>query len=586
MAPIYRDTADKHTRYQAIKAALWSERQTGFDAHWQDLGNFLMPRRTRFFAGDRNKGDKRNQHIINSTGRFAARTLASGLHAGLTSPARPWMKLTTHDQKLADSPAVKRWLHTVTQRMLTLFATTNLYNVLPLVYMDMGVFATGAMAIVDDTRDLFRCYSYPLGSYALGLDARGLVTTFVREYELTVRQIVTQFGRQPNNDIDWSTISQSVKDLWTKSDYETPIRLTWIVTPNEDATPRRLEAKYLPWASCHYEEGAPEQKFLRESGFKTFPIMAPRWDITGEDTYGIDCPGMTALGDIRQLQIMERDKGRAIKKQIDPPMTGPTSLRTQKTSLLPGDITYVDVRDGMQGLRAVHDVNINLRDFLQSQGQVEYRIQRAFYEDLFLMLQRSDDSRGAQPLTAREVDERHEEKYLALGPVVERTGDELLDPIVDRVFAMAEKAGLFPPAPPELLGLNLKVEYISILSQAQKLLGVVGQDRMLQSVVTIAQTWPGARHKIDENMAVDLYGEMLGVDPRIIRSTEDALQLQKEEADAAQQSAQSDQTLKIAQAAKAASQSPLTGDSALAAIAQQSGQGAAPAGGVADQQVH
>lgn len=585
MAPIYRDAADKHTRYQAIKSALWTERQSGFDAHWRDLGDFLMPRRTRFFTSDRNRGDKRNQHIINSTGRFAARTLASGLHAGLTSPARPWMKLSTHNLELAEQPAVKKWLHTVTARMLTLFATTNLYNVLPLVYMDMGVFATGAMAIVDDTRDLFRCYSYPIGSYALGQDARGLVTTFVREYELTVRQLVTTFGRQPNNDIDWSPISQSVKDLWEKGNYETPIRLTWIVTPNEDATPRRLEAKYLPWASCHYEEGHPEQKFLRESGFKTFPIMAPRWDITGEDTYGTDCPGMTALGDVRQLQIMERDKGRAIKKQIDPPLQGPTTLRTQKTSLLPGDITYVDVRDGMQGLRAVHEVNINLRDFLQSQGQVEYRIQRAFYEDLFLMLQRSDDSRGAQPLTAREVDERHEEKYLALGPVVERTGDELLDPIVDRVYQMAEANGLLPPAPPVLGGVNLKVEYISILSQAQKLLGVVGQDRMLQSVVTIAQTWPGARHKIDENKAVDLYAEMLGVDPALIRTTEDALQLQKQEADAATQSAQADQTLKVAQAAKAASQSPLTGDSALAAIAQQSGQqGGVPAGGVAPQQ--
>src|SRR5579862_83172 len=582
----YTDPAEKFRRYETLRASLWSERQSGFDAHWRDLGDFLMPRRTRFWTSDRNRGDKRNQHIINSTGRFAARTLASGLHAGLTSPSRPWMKLTTHHASLAEKADVKAWLYLVSQRMLTMFETTNLYNVLPLVYMDMGCFATGVMSILDDTRDLFRCYSYPLGSYALGQDERGLVTTFVRDYELTVRQIVKSFGVQENGrDIDWSPISLSVKNQWDRGDYEQPVKLTWIVTPNEYADRKKLGAKFLPWSSCHFEAGGPERKFLRESGFETFPIMAPRWDITGEDTYGTDCPGMTALGDVRQLQIMERDKGRAIKKQIDPPLTGPNSLRSQKTSLLPGDITYLDVGQGQQGLKSIHEIHLDLGDFLRSQSAVEYRIQRAFYEDLFLMLQRSDDSRGAQPLTAREVDERHEEKYLALGPVVERTGDELLDPIVDRVYKLMEKANLIPPAPRALLGVNLKVEYISILSQAQKLLGVVGQDRFLTSVAGIAATNPEARHKLDAFQAIDNYGDMLGVDPRIIRPTADAQAMAKAEADAQQAAASSDQALKVAQAAKAASASPLTGDSVLSSLASQAAPGAAAAGSVAPSQV-
>src|SRR5436190_3858641 len=214
------------------------------------------------------------------------------------------MKLSTPDPELAEFGPVKLWLHTVTERMLTVFATSNLYNVLPLVYLDMGVFGTGAMSVIDDTHDVYRCYNYPIGSYALGQDRRGQVTTFVREWELTVRQIVEEFGVQANGrDIDWSNISTPVKNYWERGDYEVPVKVTWIVKPNEDAPPNRLEAKYLPWASCHYETQIDEGKFLRESGFRTFPILAPRWDITGEDTYGTDCPGMTALGDVRQLQI-------------------------------------------------------------------------------------------------------------------------------------------------------------------------------------------------------------------------------------------------------------------------------------------
>jgi hypothetical protein len=420
------------------------------------------------------------------------------------------------------------------------------------------------------------------------MDARGLVTTFVREYELTVRQIVQQFGLQPNGDIDWTNISSHVKALWDRSNYEVGIRVVWLVKPNDDPQRGRLEARFLPWTSCHFEAGglggnqanAPEQstagavenKFLRESGFREFPIMAPRWDVTGEDSYGTDCPGMTALPDIRQLQTMQKKKAQGIAKQVDPPLQGPTSLRTQKTSLLPGDVTYVDVRDGMKGLHPIHETSINLRDMTIDIGQVQYRIQRAFYEDLFLMLARSDQQRGAQPPTAREIDERHEEKLLALGPVLERTNDELLDPIVDRVYAMMDRAGLIPPPPPSLQGIKLKVEYISILSQAQKLVGVVGQDRFLQTTAVIAQTYPQVRHKVDIFQVVDNYGDMLGVDPKIVRSNDDANADLQREQQAMQAQAGAKSAVDLARAGKLASDTGLTGDTALSRLVEGAGQ--------------
>ena len=37
-------------------------------------------------------------------------------------------------------------------------------------------------------------------------------------------------------------------------------------------------------------------------------------------------------------------------------------------------------------------------------------------------------------ITAREIEERHEEKLLMLGPVLERLNDELLRPLIDRTF--------------------------------------------------------------------------------------------------------------------------------------------------------
>lgn len=565
------DPGTKLARYQQLYGSLKTERAS-FDSQWREIGEFVVPRRTRFFSSDRNKGDKRSGSIIDSTGRFAARTLQSGMHAGLTSPARPWMKLTTPDPDLALQGNVKAWLHQATQRMLTIFATSNLYNVLPTVYGDMGTFATSAMALLDDSKDLFRAYAYPIGSYVIGMDARGLTTTFMREYQLTVRQIVEQFGLANGKQIDWSTISARTRALWDSAAYETAVDVCWAVLPNEDYDSRGVFAKNFKWKSCYWEVGTSENKFLRESGYHEFPLMVPRWDITAEDSYGVDCPGMIALGDIKQLQTMQREKGKAIQKIVNPPLTGPTALRTQKTSLMPGDVTYVDTREGMSGLRSIHEINLNLQHLVMNEQQVQGRIQRAFYEDLFLMLAQQDN---AQPITAREVEERHEEKLLALGPVLERTNDELLDPLVDRTFQMMLRAGLLPDPPEELHGVELKVEYTSILAQAQKLVAVGGMDRLLSTVIPIAEQRPDVWAKLDLNAIVDGYADALGVDPRFIRSNEDAQAL----VDAANKQAAAaqsvDTALKGAQAAKAAAAAPMSGDTLLSrTIGNVSGAGA------------
>jgi hypothetical protein len=200
------------------------------------------------------------------------------------------------------------------------------------------------------------------------------------------------------------------------------------------------------------------------------------------------------------------------------------------------------------------------------------------------MLARSDAQRGSQPVTAREIEERHEEKLLALGPVLERTNDELLDPLVDRVYGLMEAAGLLPEPPEALAGVDLKVEYISIMAQAQKLVGVVGQDRFLTSIGQIAQVFgPDVIDKVDVDQVVDDYGEMLGVDPRIVRSTEEAKEIRGQRQQAQQAAAQAEQAKTLSEAVKNAGSTPMEGDTALNRIMQgvTGGAAMAPAGAAA-----
>jgi Bacteriophage head to tail connecting protein len=557
------DNISKRQKFERIRGKLLSERAS-YDKHWRELSEFILPRRSRFFVDDQNQ-DKthRSNKIIDSTATRAARTLRSGMHAGITSPARPWFRLTTPDPELAEFGPVKEWLHTVTSRMSTVFVKSNLYNVLPVVYGDMGVFASSAMAVLDDEEELLRCYPYPVGSYAIGVSRRQIVDSFTMEFKMSVRQIVDEFGRpDPNSrDIDWTTISAQVKNLWDKGNYENNIDLVWFIGPNPDYDPEKIESKFKPWISVHWEKGGTQGTFLREAGFDEFPILAPRWEVTGFDWYGSDCPGMTALGDIKALQVMQKRKAQAIEIGINPSLQGPTSLRNQKVSLLPGDMTYVDqLQQQTAAIRPIREINLAaLRFFVQDIADTRQNISKAFYEDLFLMLAQSDGPR----MTAREVAERHEEKLLSLGPVLERTNDEMLDPLVDRTYAIMDRKGLIPPPPEELDGVKLKVEYISLMQQAQKLVGVSGIDRFLQSTMPLIQIFPEIKHKIRSFTVVDEYGELLGINPKIVVPDEEAQQAAQAEQ---QQIAQQRQMMQAEQASKAAKNlagSNLDDDSAL-----------------------
>lgn len=583
-------TKDQRNKFNMLRAQLEIERAS-YMPHWRDLGDYILPRRPRFFVTDVNKGERRSQRIIDSTATLAVRTLRSGMMGGITSPARPWFSLTTPDADLADTAAVKQWLYLINQRMSTIFQRSNLYQVLPILYGDIGTFATGAILIEEDFQNVIRCQSLPIGSYMLGNSERLKVEVFYREFRMTVRQMVQRFGMKGpdkhSTDIDWSVFSPKIKDLWITGRRETWIDISHMILPNENYDPKKMDSKFKKFLSCYYEKGnigigegtnvdVSVDVFLSESGYDYFPVLAPRWEVTGEDSYGTDCPGMTALGDIKQLQMGEKRGAQALEKMINPPMTAPLSLRNQKTTILPGDITYVDVREGQQGFKPAHEIQFRLDLLEQKQEQIRKRIKAAFFEDLFLMMA-NDDRSG---ITATEVAERKEEKLLALGPVLEQLNQDLLDPLIDITFNMMVRQNLVPPAPPEISGMPLKVQYISVMAQAQKLVGISGVERFINFVGNIGKIQPEAYDMVNLDHIIENYAEMTSVPPGGVRTIEEAQALRQQRQQAQAKQAQMEQMQQASQTAKNLAQSDTGGNNALTQLMAQS-QAGNPLGGAA-----
>lgn len=541
--------------YNKRLEALRSERST-FIPIYKELSDFHLANRGRFLIADRNKGHKRNTKQINNTSRLASRTLASGMMSGITSPARPWFRLGSGDKQLDDVTSVRQWLYRVQTIMYKIFSSSNFYNTLHQLYSELGVFGTGVMGIYSDFENVIRCRQYTVGSYMLGMNGQNEVDTFYREYQLTVGQIVKQFGIE--------NVSDSVKKQWRDGNTEAWVSIVHVVEPNDDRDMSRVDSGNMPIRSVYYEsdtKAGSTDKFLRKSGFEEFPIIAPRWDIVGEDVYATDCPGMTALGDVKALQLAERRKYQAIDRMVLPPKQAPSTLKSAIKGgvVSPDDTIWVDDTNN-GGFRSLYE---NYRPDLNAIKEeimiTENRVQRAFYEDLFLMLATTD----RRQITAREIAEKHEEKLLMLGPVLERFHTEGLDPTIYRTFSLAQRAGILPIPPPELQGRELNIEYISVLAQAQRLVNTGAIDRISEYTASVSQIWPEARHKVDIFQHIDDYAEALGVNPSSIVSNDEARAKAKVEAEMQQRMAAIEQGETLTKMAKNASESEMGGDTVL-----------------------
>ena len=545
---------NKKQHYTKRLNALKSER-TSFMSLWGELSDYHLANRGRFLVSDRNKGDRRNTKQINNTSRRAVRTLASGMMAGITSPARPWFKLAMNDKELMNVPEVKNWLVKVERIMREIFNQSNVYNSLHNVYQELGVFGTATMGVFEDFENVIRCKTYTVGAYMLGIDGKDQVDTWAREYQSTVSQVVSKFG--------YENCSQSVKNQWDNGNTEAWVTVVHMIEPNDDRDHMNPLAKNKKFRSVYYEEiGRRAQggdQFLKESGFDDFPIMAPRWEVTGEDIYGTACPGIDAIGDTKGLQLSEKMLYEGIEKRNDPHMVAPTNLRNVLVEgLIPGEISFVD-GNSTDGLRPAYQFDPKIGDMNNDINRVEQRIDKSFYVDLFLMLANSD----RRQITAREISERHEEKLLMLGPVLERLHNELLDPLIDRTFNIGMEAGIFGEIPEVLSEKSIKVEYISVLAQAQRMVAAGALENVAGFVSNLSGVWPEARHKFDAAASIDEYASSIGVSPDIIRNDEDYEEAVAAEAQQMANQQLAEQGPQMAQSAKSLADSDTAGKNAL-----------------------
>ena len=500
-------------RFKAMMAL-----RQGYDAEWYEIAGLCMPQRSKRLV-ENHKGKHKSasvkSNLYDGHSIRSFEVCANGMLSGLSSRSRPWFKPKLADEDLNDYYPVRVWLDQVGGLLYQAFSISNFYESALSCYLEMAAFGTAATLI--QKHDSLVSVSHPMtaGEYSITVGEDQRPDSLCRSYTMTARQMVATFvaDRYDSKTLHWDRVSRQVKEAWNNGNYEHEFVVRQLIEPNPAYVPGRIGAIGMPIRSMKWEEGCDDKKrFLAIQGYHEQPFMAPRWETIGGDVFGTG-RGKKALPDMRALQLQSKRKGEATDMAVKPPTWGPPSV--DRVSMLPGQHTTVAAVDMTQGIQPIYQIPYQVIAAINADVDDARRaIDRMTYADLFMAITNMD---GVQPRNVEELVRRHEEQLTQLGPVTDRANAEFLQVAFDRMFGLLERGGLLPPAPEEIEGMDIQVDFTSVLAQAQKLMGISQTERAVSFVGNLAGAWPDALDNVDTDAVIRDYWERSGAPARGLR---------------------------------------------------------------------
>ena len=479
--PAEKLVEDLKRRYEQLKSG---PERANAQQHWEEIAEVLDPN-NRGFSGKRPQGEKRMQLVVDATGIHAADLLTAGLHGTATNPATKWHRLATQFPDANKDQSIRAYLDKRTEILFSrrYAPGTRFTSAINEVFSSAGRYGTGIMYITQrkDGRNLYECRS--LTETVIAENDEGDVDTVMRSFQWTVRQCVLEWGMDG--------VSQKLRDQMQANKPDELITIVHAVCPRKGYDPSKKNAANMPVKSVYFELDSAHK--LEESGYPRFPFAVFRWAKRPSETYGTG-PGSVALPDVKMLQSMMRTTIKAAQKAADPPMWLPDDGVVGPVRGVPGALNYY--RGGSDRI-IQHPTSDKLPVTLEIMEEVRNRIRQTFFTDILQFVSDKD-------MTATEVQQRTAERMRLLGPVLGRL-EEFLGAVIDIEDDIAARAGVLPQVPeafsegsgliPEGLDVELVVEYVGPIFQAQRQADAQGFAQMLQYAAPLMEADQGASFK-------------------------------------------------------------------------------------------
>ena len=398
--------------------------------------------------------------------------------------------------------------------------TLELYEAL----LDLSTFGTCNLRVEAGTSSPFNFKNIFIGEYAICENSKGEVDTVFREFELTSRQMVEQFGMDNVSD----EIKKCFEDRGSGQgrNEDKKHRVLHLVQPRGNYDPTKMDYTNMPYISIYID--LKSKTILKEGGFRELPYMVARFTKASNEIYGRGA-GLTALPNVKLVNVMMKTIIMAGEKMVDPPMIMPDDGSLDPFNTSAGAINYwraTSFNNKPEPLRLEPNIPVTM----ELVEKVQQDIKELFYNDVIQALQ---DKRN---MTATEVVQRVGEKLILMIPSVGRIQSELLSPMLNRCFRLIVDENIVPPPPPILRDYpEYEVMYISKLAMAVKLLDVDAVNDTLATITPIIQISPESADVLNGDNIVRGTAYRNGVPPEFINSPEVVEQKREERAKQMQQ---------------------------------------------------
>ncbi|BAE74461.1 Bacteriophage head to tail connecting protein [Sodalis glossinidius str. 'morsitans'] len=499
---------------------------------WRECYDYTYPLRGAGFSADvldAQSAKSKVAKLLDGTATDSARMLASALMSGMTPANAQWLNLDS--ESLPDD--AKAWLSGCATLVWENIHAANFdaegYEA------NLDVVCAGWFVLyIDENREEggYMFQQWPLSQcYVASTRKDGIVDTIYRCYQMTAEQAIAEFGE--------AGVSEKIRRA-AKDKPDDKFDFLHAIFPRKNYVVNARLAKHLRFASFHVERQG--KRIVRESGYHEFPVCVPRWMKISGGAYGIG-PVYDALPDCKELNETKRMEKAAQDLAIsgmwiaeDDGVINPYSVKVG-----PRRIIVASSVNSMKPLLTGADFHVAFT----AEDRLQASIRKIMMAD---QLQPQD----GPAMTATEVHVRVALIRQLLGPVYGRFQAEYLQPLVERCFGIAFRAGVFPAPPDSMQTAHFNVRYISPLARAQKLEDVTAIERLGANVAQLSQVSPEVVDLVDTDEAMRVVADALGVPAKVIRSAADVTSLRDQRAKAQQQQAQQQLMMQAGQEAASA----------------------------------
>lgn len=498
--------------YERMKAE-----RVNWDEYWEDLAEYFIPRKDNVY-GYKLEGERKNFRLYDSTSLISLELLASSLHGMLTNPSSVWFDLETGVPELDRRKEVREYLQLCVKIMIDTLNQSNFQEEIHETYLDLGGIGTTVLAIEEDELFDVRFHSAPIYSSYVCENERGIIDKVARCMSWTWRQIIRKFGEEAFEG------HPDCIDLYREKPHMKE-EVIFIVEPINDDKPNETTYK-------GYYVLRKKNLLLKEVKYNSWPFAVPRWTKLNEETYG-RCPAMKALPDVKMLNAVMRTTIRGMQKVVDPPLMIPDNGFLLPVNTTPGGSNFyrTGMRDRIEVFPVASRPDVGL-DFIEN---IRERVREHFFIDQLQLINQRD-------MTATEVMQRTDERLRFLGPILGRLNNELLKPIVDRVFDILNRRGKLPAPPPILRDqADLKIVYTSQIAKAQRTGEANTLMKVLQATGPILEVMPSILDTINGDEVLRYNAQIFGLPEKMLRSEKEVGEIRNSRAEQEQRMMQAQQ---------------------------------------------